>query len=477
METVDSESKSVKDFSKIQEGQFLDDWFVFRNQRHFGPLTTQQVSKFLHKKQISIAHHIWRPGFAEWMPIGSVENFRAIGAKEIDFLSDDEFSKAVKLGEVDKILADKESLTQEEQVVASEHKKPFFGEWFYDSELSFGKKLSFFVTELRNSKFAMEAILAGACGILLIVLMAWAFSGSERDFIKQLPVDLKQKLLALSEIPESRSNVAFELFEKSSNMLDPILVGGTNLPVGTRLKLVVQGVGPTLVGAHRFTQISEMNLADKIFQIPPIRGKNGQYVPSGTYDITVSCLNCKTETAEIYKGEYTFAIKDQSEYVTKLNAFHKQTRINAKEELTELAELRDAITGQYDESVSSFMKYVNRPKAWGVFSTEWLTKQNRLVEVFAQMEVDDFKLKIFYLPLYEAYQKMNRQVFELHVLQDKIVNTIKPEPSIAKQAAQLSQDINLNLIYLKSQLDLMNVNWNSSTHLPSTAGLKLDDLK
>lgn len=92
------------DSQELQKQQFAD-WFIFRETRHFGPLTTEQINKMLLEKQIALYHHIWRPGFKSWKLIKEEEVFQGIGSNDIEEMSDNDFSYKARLKGIDKIKA------------------------------------------------------------------------------------------------------------------------------------------------------------------------------------------------------------------------------------------------------------------------------------------------------------------------------------------------------------------------------------
>lgn len=68
-----------------------DHWFVFRDQRHFGPFTTNSVLIFLRRGFISKKHYVWKAGQTAWQPIGTLEVFNIPIAEEALAITDAEF--------------------------------------------------------------------------------------------------------------------------------------------------------------------------------------------------------------------------------------------------------------------------------------------------------------------------------------------------------------------------------------------------
>ena len=109
----------------------------------------------------------------------------------------------------------------------------------------------------------------------------------------------------------------------------------------------------------------------------------------------------------------------------------------------------------------------------GKISAGWLLNQRKLIDLFEQMEASDFQDKLYYLPLYNAYNIVVKDLFELHILQDELIKTELSDQAQIVEESKLSQKIKVELASLKSSLDLMNVNFNKTNGLPEKTGLKL----
>ncbi len=473
----------------IEDGHQLSDWFIFRDERHFGPLSSKQVSRYLLKKWISIDHFIWRPGFSQWTKIKEIECFRACGSEVIKNMNDNDFSRAARVGTIDRIQFEQNqsdlSFTNQvqtgvETIIDEVVQSPIIEKIKGKIPAPYMAKIDRMVSSVGMSR--REWLYRRASMILFIMTLVIGVtllvtSGPEKSFVDELPSDVKQKLYSVSQLPETTQKASFTLIEKDSSLRDPVLMAATNLPVGSQVRIQISGDPTTLLGAHRFQKVIELSLSSKIFQTQPIREVTGQFIPAGFYDVKVTCTSCAKGDQDLYEHRYLFGVENHESYKAELRSFHEQTRQNARLELNEIADVVDSLRTQYKTSIDSFVKDSTNDdrKSWGLFSSNWLERQNKLIELFEQMKSREFRKQIYYLPLYERLNRVTGQLFELHMLQDRVISKEANAEKIAEMTSELSQQINLSLLFVKSQHDLMNANYNKSKGLPSKVGLKLKD--
>lgn len=462
------------DNSVVEQGHVLKDWFIFRDERHFGPLSSKEVRRFLSKKMISSNHHIWRPGFTGWKAIKDIEAFRSHGKAVIRDMNDDDFSFKAGLNQIDRISLEAGEL----DFVERERKKQ-------EEE----EELSFFMTAIKSigevtgfsneSRSSSRLIFTSFLFTALIGFIIFFNRSQKYEFLNELPTEIKEKLIQVSKLKETNKNPEFIIFEKEYNASDPILISSTNLPVGSRIQISITGDEATLLGTYRFKKTEEVRLKSKIFMTDSIREESGKYIAPGSYTITVDCLSCGTKDKEIYKSSFLFGIKDQMLYQRELKRFHLETRQAAQLELSELKDLGRTLEQQYQVSVNQFVSSSSKrnTREWNKFSTVWLANQKKFIDLFEQMNSDKFMKELYYLEFYAAYDHLILQIFELHLLQDGIVMSSSENVAESSQnLSKLSQEISLSLATLESQLNLMEINFSKSNGLPLKEGLKLTNL-
>jgi len=461
--------------SIVEQGHILNDWFIFRDERHFGPMSTKQVRYLLSKKMVSSDHFIWRPGFTGWTPIGGVESFRSYGRDEIDVLSDDDFSKKAMLSGIDRIGWEKNEIDFIDKRNANAYEL---------EKVRFAKttRAPKFMEKLNNLYGVFGSDFKYGQAVIGFVAFACLFGGlvtanktQKITMLEGFSSAVQERLVAISEQPDSTRNPRFVSFEKSASTGDPILISATNLPLGSRVLIDITGKSETLLGSYRFNQKFEMDLDSKIFSTPTLRQASGKFIPAGTYSVVAKCLSCEEVNQKLFAKDFTFGVKDRGVYSAALTKFHSETRQNARLELIELGDLSGNLNQQFENTTQRFARAVvgKEIPRWERFSASWLLNQRKLIDLFEQMETPEFQEKLYYLSLYNAYDSVVKDIFELHILQDELIKTDLSEQSQIVAESKLSQKIKVELAALKSSLNLMNVNYNKTNGLPEKSGLKL----
>jgi hypothetical protein len=476
--TGNSPDSSLKN-SVIEQGHILNDWFVFREERHFGPMSTKQVRYLLSKKMVASGHFIWRPGFTGWTQIGEVESFRSYGKEEIDNLTDDDFSKKAMLSGIDRIGWEKNEIDfidkKNSNAYELEQIRMTRTSRGVSSEPGFMEKVNNFFGAFGPDFRYGQAVVGFLAVAFLFGGIVTANRSETNTTLEGFSSAIQERLTAISAKAETVRNPSFVMFEKTSSSGDPILVSSTNLPLGSRVLIDVVGKPETLLGAYRFNQKFEMNLDSKIFSTNPIREASGKFIPPGTYTVFAKCLSCSETDRNLFAKDFTFGITDRVAYTAGLAKFHTEARQNARLELLELGDLSGNLTGQFSKTGQMFARAVTGKEItrWERFSAGWLLNQRKLIDLFEQMEKAEFQNKLYYLPLYNAYNSVVKDIFELHILQDELIKTDLADQGQIVEESKLSQKIKGELASLKSSLDLMNVNFNKTNGLPGKTGLNL----
>ncbi len=453
-----------------EKGHIIGDWFIFRETRHFGPLSSLQIRSFLTKNLISTSHHVWRPGVPGWVAIKNIESFSCHGDEQIEIINDETFSSRAGLHKLDRIIIENRKLNFDEKKETEENKIKHQPVGIFTA-----------ITNSLNSSFGFDDKIKKwhvASTLFLFIACVAAYIGisqlpKESPALLGIPSAMKEKLITASETAESTSSPVLTVFEKTATKSDPVLVVGTNLPIGTSINIKITGDPNTLLNSFRFQKDIEMTITEKIFLTEAIRQKNGKFIPPGSYDITMTCSSCTDTKASIYKGKFSFGIVDKAAYNADLKEFHQKTRASAQLELNELNDLSNTLDSQYKNSLQKFtaLNASDETFEWESFSNSWLTSQKKLVDLFVQIESAEFKTSLYYLDLYKQYSQVTKNLFEVHMLQDDyIISETKNEREIAKVYKE-NEKVLLTLKSLKSKLELMNTNFNVVDGLPSTTGI------
>ncbi len=469
----------------IEQGHEIGDWFIFRETRHFGPLNTKQISQFLLSRLLSNQHYIWRPGLTEWIQINTIEAFRSFGHKEIEKISDNDFSFQAQLGPIDRIKFQETEVSFQDSIgtkilnINVQKVQSGITDKFGQLGLSLNELYNelLFIFGIKEEKKKYISLGLGALVAFFVSSMVYIslFGSNEDFFVNKLSKDVREKLTLNAAITENTNAPSMIFLEKDANLKDPIFVGSVNLPIGSKIKININGLPETLMGTFRFSKEIEMTLTSHYFQTEPVRGVSGQFLSPGKYDVTVTCLTCDKSNLVLNSSVFSFGIPNLETYKKDLKAFQLSSRESANLELDELVDLSDTLLDQYQNSMNSYNRAISSKSnsGWNTFSTSWLSAQKKIVELFEQIQSEELKSKLYYLSLYEAYGSVTRMIFELHVMQDKHILDGRGASGVTEQISELSQDIKLKTSYLKSQTELMKINYNRSSGLPPREGLNL----
>ena len=325
------DTEFVKNTKLLEKGRDLKDWYIFRDEKHYGPFSYDDVSNFIKSDLIQMRHHIWRPGFDVWMRVEDLS--------ELSCLQD---SKAPRKNLTDN---DFESLFTEEIAVTEDMD--------FDAPESPNAQQVDINTKNKNSLIVLSVIFSVAFSGLLYVFMN---SKDDLYSFARLPDVQKSKLEIISESPiKGSADIRFQSYLSKMNTGDPVIVFSTNLPKDTEIEYNLKGVEGTLVGLHRYADSKIAYVpSDKIFESKPLRRSTGEYIPAGVYSLFVSCTKCENEVS--FKDKIEYYPKGKIQYKKDINQFNESVRYNAKLELGELEQITTNVKQQFDETRKAFEK-------------------------------------------------------------------------------------------------------------------------
>jgi hypothetical protein len=452
----------------VEQGHILKDWFIFRDSRHFGPLSSQQVRGFLSKKLISGDHYLWRPGFDDWTPIKEIEGFKSYASSGPSEFTDDEFSYKAKVNYIDRIGQEtldldftegsKPKTKEELERLESERRRGPFQELTYQLLNYFGYNEPF----VNYGRIFSALIVAAVIGAVVYRNQSPTYF----DTIEKIPASVKDSFIDIAKQPNNMRMPSFDLYAVENIYGEPMFLGATSAAEGSRIRLTVQGVQGTLVGSYRFDETIDLKVENKLFETKPIREPSGQFAPAGKYMVSAYCLDCSVKNQKIYQSEQFLNVKNESDYLKSLKIFGEDARDKIRLELDELEDLSYTLFNQYKTTSDKFLQYGDAPTKWQSFSASWLSKQNKLVDLFQQIKDPDFKKELYYLGLYEGYGQIVKQIFELHMVQDNTVGQ-RPEKSQSSTIiSNLLKKIDANLKALKSQTEIARIKFNEASGMP-----------
>ena len=424
----------IENTKLIEQGRDLNDWYVFRDQKHYGPFSYQALTEYIKDDVIHLSHYVWRPGFKEWIKIEDLNTFSCLQDKEMDRkrLTDDDFYSLIK-----------EDLKGNESID------------FVPPSVNEGVTANGSVKA--NNKNYIVAL--GALISLTILGLSYIYFNAQEDLYSYslLSVEQQNKLQIISETPaQGLADIRVQTYLSKINTGDPVIIFGTNLPANSNLRYSISGVGGTLIGMHRYNETFNIKVPeDKIFESKPLRRASGEFIPAGVYKLSISCAECAKGTS--FDEEIKFFPRGEVQYKKDLQQFNDTVRYNTSLELNELKDILRNVRQQFNETIKGFNQ--NKSLAvWDDFSKAWLVNQEELINLFSQLKNDDLRDKIKMISMYDELQTIVRNLFEMHMLQDDIRRKKITKVDYKKLSKRVSDSINA----FESALNIEKLNLNKT---------------
>lgn len=434
---VSNYNNDIKDIGEISllidKGRGETDWYIFRDQRHFGPFSYDKITELIELGAVNLHHHVWRPGFDDWTEISKIDELASYfkDNEEQKKLEDTEFEFSLKQSIEKNVKFDEqETAVRVAEIPSLELEK-----------INRYKKVNLYLT--------------GALSLIVLVSLGfYLLSNSTTESFRNLNSYQKTKLTNISKTKVNAGDVRFDGFLSALSAGDPVFVFASNLKESTSVTYSLIGVRDTLIGQHRL-KISDTVKSDGIFESKPLRLKNGKFIPAGEYYVNVSCSDCIDKT--LLKKKVKYFPMGETAYAKDLKVYKTKIFESKKLEISELENIILTVEKQISRTKSSYSKIKGR-QSWNNFSKSWLTVQNDLVGLFAQLDKAAMKDKIYHLSAYMSLKDLVKQTFELHVNQNiKFDKNIKAKTAAAAKIASLSSVVDLNLISLKNEVKSANL--------------------
>lgn len=405
----------------IDKGRENRDWYVFRDQKHFGPFTYEDITDFISEGQILSNHHIWRPGFKSWRRINKIQEFSSysiVGSENKNF-SDIEFEKNLDLSIEDQVF--KDDVVNNIKI----SKLP-------PLELEKIKKYK------RNNYY-----LSGALAFILAAgTLGYVFSDRRLNSFENLNVYQKEKLTNISKTKQSDTDIRFDGFLSVVEKGDPVFVFASNLKKETAISYSLRSVKDTLVGSHRLKLINSVKTAE-IFESKPLRIENGLFIKQGEYNLKVMCSTCSDKV--LLEKKVKYFPKGEAAYTASLTKFNESLNSSKKLEIEELENIVNTAKKQLLLTKSNFKTRTTK-RQWSKFSSTWLVNQNELISLLSQLDKIDMQEKIYHLDLYLSLKKAVQTTFELHMAQEQSFSLEKDK----KIMSTLTKGVNKNELTINS---------------------------
>ncbi|MCB9025283.1 MAG: DUF4339 domain-containing protein [Bdellovibrionaceae bacterium] len=452
--------------------------YVFRNERHYGPLDITEIKEMISRGLISTNHFYWQPGMHQWERIGKFEQFKSYESLNKTTCSDIEFENTLRSDIRYSQRRYPQSIGQE---LPFQMKTEYFNESENSSKINktdetviqqdtiwaSSKRLGVVKTARKKIFFYMLVLLLAIGSSLFLNI-----NSHKSKMLSGLSKLQQHKIENYLNSAESDSPSA-EFIHYQNNQSEDSLVIATNVKPGSEIIVQLKGIGETLIGEHTLVHNINHIVNENIFTLKRIKRNDGRFLPYGKYIISISCTNCRyNENLVLTEGmEYLGKIENKKNYSFDLNNYHSKVRLLAESELIELKNIANALDVQNEETMNKYNQFKNYKYKWNYFNAKWLDLQNSIIDAFSELQDPEFFSKLFYAPIYLNLQVISQDVLSLNQTQNlEIVNNnLTSDRSIKTQ--QMYQENKKRIKDANVKIDLMKFNFENSKGMPSREGL------
>ncbi|MEZ4872273.1 MAG: DUF4339 domain-containing protein [Bdellovibrionales bacterium] len=460
-------------------------WFIFRNTRYFGPHAIAEIQDMLKLGLISLDHFFWKPGMPSWERLRQYENFNGYKSNKPLDLSDEQFLEILNLNKSLNQFKNDESLNLAPALKARMH---YFNgpvdpniEMLLDQVESVRlrngpkEKVRFYLHKIYRWFKALEKrtqVASATAAITFIVfgglLIGWQIERAKRDqMLSKINGFEKSKINEVLSSSFSKNGPQAHMVIERANTREPQIVLATNIPLGEKIKIKLQGVPQTLVGQTGFSFIKTIRLESSITKIGPVRQTNGAYIPMGEYSLEVFCHTCKTIEDEVIFSGKEFIGGERDEYYFKnLISFRKSVEDRAQIELEEINDILETLKSQFNDSTRIYRQLrksggTQSKQQWAQFNNSWLVTQNSIRQALSELDKEGFASKLFYRDLYFETRSLSEQMMELQGFRNSIISDPSSWEIIKTRALPKYESVNQAFAELgnkisKNKLELSN---------------------
>jgi hypothetical protein len=256
--------------------------------------------------------------------------------------------------------------------------------------------------------------------------------------------EMKVAALASPTSPGRKLAVAASLTDTTS---PEVYVAG-NLPDGTEIEVVVEGVPDSLLNQTSFTGTAKVILKSRWGKSEAIRGTDGKSAPKGRFRVyAYDAKDQSSAQASSAVGMYTVSTdktwekapagrrltavkyyflggKNDEDYKSRLKQYHDSLRAKVLKELEEIKQLTKTLEGQLEASVTQFQASrskkgkpsKNQLKTWEDAHSKWVKMFSQLQESFKTWTPESLEKERFYGALYLRVTLYAQSIEKIHGL-------------------------------------------------------------
>lgn len=320
-------------------------YYMYVNDEQFGPFSHQTIIDELQYERLGKDVFVWAEGMKDWTPLQKVESFAAYSKylPEVSKISNElrNYSWENTQKELDEEFEQKR-MDQFESFSVNRPSEAPTSSVMSEVE-SLAKNLQVPVKRRISFKFiALGLTCAAVLAAGTMGVMYW----QQQQFYGEILSHLEGTTLELARMRDTLNGkktawAPVSILKERGNTKEPSLFVAGNLPDGTRLSIILEGVPGTLVGALQQSTRVETVLKDRMAYTTALKRENGSALAPGLYSVRVECLTCTEAHTRRMEIRNTIAIgmSDKKIYDRDLNDFHKIVRKQAESELMEVEEI------------------------------------------------------------------------------------------------------------------------------------------
>lgn len=369
-------------------------WFVFSEDRHFGPYAENYLAVLLKRGAIGREAYLWSAGIEDWKPILQIEDFIIYH----DFLSEK---------------SNPEILNPEPQRSSVTPAIDFN----FSTDLRFAETLAA-IHERAQAKSKLESkpktkfIIAGLIAATVAIIAAAVLTiepnwksqvrahGADENAVSQLALAMKA------------SEPRLALATSSDDPKSPVLFLGSSFQDQRKITLKITGQPDTLVGRLWVAFEADITIQNGLGWTMPIRNQDGSYMPTGRYTVEFSCANCTQQEQQALANKPQFFIGTEgAQYQSALTLYHEKLKQKAADEIVELDEIANTLDDQINEFRLFMQRRLSKPKAraaqWALFRDEWGQMQKQFENFFTVFNPKNMKSEFVLSKVYTRLRAVN----------------------------------------------------------------------
>ena len=476
-------------------------WFIYLSDHHEGPFSVDEILSKLTKGIITEEQYLWKEGMENWEPFHSLPAFkpkevipdppketpkpqeepkRISPVESITILSELPTSEIVPLEQESPLMLAEEKtddieIPLDEPPPPKTKKRMILALGFVLLFISLGATYSTWKPMIDSYTIGFSTYLMDIGEAIPVLKNYIKIPLIPQDITKEHQIEFKRIYGLDLDTHGVKADIAFSTIDP----LTPKVYLGSNLPDGTKVKLILNGEPATLLNQLQYTKTYEERIFQGVVSFPMFKQASGHPIPQGKYKLTIyetdeqpaevsqilTQIPEPKPLADFPKGkrlmlekQVFLAGKDDDTYRTRLRAYHLKVKENSNKELIELKEYLLTLNSQLLESVNTFksLKGKKNPKnitSWNKFSKNWSLFQDQMKKTIAMWNPETLKKTTFHTDLYLQVRELFSQVQKTHDLHQQFFNQKVDLSSFDIQLAQSQTQAALSLQTVKSLIE------------------------